>query len=43
MPFVPEPEGPAGAGDDLREVRAAELAYQGGVALVTVSDLGRGK
>ena len=30
---------PAGAGDHGREVRAAVLVYQGGVALVTVPDL----
>ena len=33
------PIGPAGAGDHGREVRAAVLVYQGGVALVTVPDL----
>ena len=33
---------PAGAGDHGREVRAAVLVYQGGVALVTVPDLQQG-
>ena len=35
----PEPEGPAGAGDDGREVRPAEGPDLRGVALVTVPDL----
>ena len=39
--FLPEPEGPARAGDDWWEVGATELPYQGGVALVTISDLGK--
>ena len=38
----PEPERPARAGDDGGEVIATELSYQGGVALVTVTDLGVG-
>ena len=37
----PEPEGPAGAGDDGREVRPAEFPNLGGVALVTVPDLSK--